>query len=59
MERPKLNFRFHNPNPKQGFETIVQVCIKANIQRVDDLVAHELMEKSKNDEVKKEEESKC
>lgn len=43
-EKPKLNFRFHHPNPEQLVGTILQVCIEANIPRVDELLAHDLME---------------
>lgn len=43
-EKPKLNYKFHHPNPEQLIGTILQVCIEANIPRVDKLLAQESME---------------
>ena len=49
-EKPKLNYRFHHPNPEQLSGTILQVCIEANIPRIDKILAQEMMENQEKEE---------
>lgn len=49
-----MNYKFHHPNPEQLIGTILQVCIEANIPRVDKLLAQESMESQGKDEEKNE-----
>ena len=53
-KKPKLNYKFHHPNPEQLIGTILQVCIEANIPRVDKLLAQESMESQEKDGEKNE-----
>ena len=47
-----MNYRFHHPNPEQLSGTILQVCIEANIPRIDKILAQEIMENQEKGEEK-------
>ena len=42
MDKPKLNFRFHNPNtPEELTKILLRVCIDANMKKVEQIVREE------------------
>ena len=42
MDKPKLNFRFHNPNtPEELTKILLRVCIDANMKKVEQLISDE------------------
>lgn len=42
MDKPKLNFRFYNPNtPEELTKILLRVCIDANMQKVEQLIREE------------------
>ena len=42
MDKPKLNFRFYNPNtPEELTKTLLRVCIDANMKKVEQLIRDE------------------
>lgn len=44
MDKPKLNFRFHNSNSVESLtRTLLHVCIDANMERVEQLIREEAM----------------
>ena len=51
-EKPNLNYKFHHPNPEQLSGMILQVCIEANITRIDKILAQEMMENQEKEEEK-------
>lgn len=39
MDKPKLNFRFHNPNtPEELTKILLRVCIDANMHKVEHII---------------------
>ena len=43
MDKPKLNFRFHNPNtPEEFTKILLRVCIDANMKKVEQLIREEV-----------------
>ena len=44
MDKPKLNFRFHNSNSAESFtRVLLRVCIDANMERVERIIREEAM----------------
>lgn len=44
MDKPKLNFRFHNSNSAESLtRALLRVCIDANMERVEQLIREEAM----------------
>ena len=44
MDKPKLNFRFHNSNSTESLtRALLRVCIDANMERVDRIIKEEAM----------------
>ena len=44
MDKPKLNFRFHNSNSTESLaRALLRVCIDANVERVDRIIKEEAM----------------
>ena len=42
MDKPKLNFRFHNPNtPEELTKILLRVCIDANMKKVEQIIRDE------------------
>ena len=42
MDKPKLNFRFHNPNaPEELTKILLRVCIDANMKKVEQIIREE------------------
>ena len=42
MDKPKLNFRFHNPNSAESLtRAVLRVCIDSNIERVASIIREE------------------
>ena len=42
MDKPKLNFRFHNPNtPEEFTKILLRTCIDANMKRVEQILREE------------------
>ncbi len=42
MVKPKLNFRFHNPNtPEELTKILLRICIDANMKKVEQIVREE------------------
>lgn len=42
MDKPKLNFSFHNPNtPEEMTKMLLRVCIDANMKRVEQVIREE------------------
>ncbi len=42
MDKPKLNFRFHNPNtPEELTKMLLRVCIDANMKKVEHIIREE------------------
>lgn len=42
MDKPKLNFRFHNPNtPEELTKILLRVCIDANMKKVEQVIREE------------------
>ncbi len=42
MDKPKLNFRFHNPNSAELLtRALLRVCIDANMERVESIIREE------------------
>lgn len=49
VKKPKLNFRFHNPNPPEAFaEVLLRVMIDVNSPRVERIIQEELCITSEN-----------
>ena len=43
MDKPKLNFRFHNPNtPEELTKILLRVCIDANMKKVEHIIREEV-----------------
>lgn len=44
MDKPKLNFRFHNSNSTESLaRVLLRVCVEANMERVDRIIKEEAM----------------
>lgn len=44
MDKPKLNFRFHNSNSTESLaRALLRVCIDANMERVETIIREEAM----------------
>ena len=44
MDKPKLNFRFHNSNSTESLaHALLRVCIDANMERVERIIQEEAM----------------
>ncbi len=44
MDKPKLNFRFHNPNtPEELTKILLRVCIDANMKKVESALRKEIV----------------
>ena len=44
MDKPKLNFRFHNSNSAESIaRALLRVCIDANMERVERIIKEEAM----------------
>lgn len=44
MDKPKLNFRFHNSNSAESLtRTLLRFCIDANMERVEKIIREEAM----------------
>lgn len=44
MDKPKLNFRFHNSNSAESLtRALLRVCIDANMERVERIIKEEAM----------------
>lgn len=44
MDKPKLNFRFHNSNSTESLtRALLRVCVEANMERVDRIIKEEAM----------------
>ncbi len=42
MDKPKLNFRFHNPNtPEELTKILLRVCVDANMKKVEQIISEE------------------
>ena len=42
MDKPKLNFRFHNPNtPEELTKILLRVCVDANMKKVEHIIREE------------------
>lgn len=42
LDKPKLNFRFHNPNtPEELTKILLRVCIDANMKKVEQVIREE------------------
>ena len=42
LDKPKLNFRFHNPNtPEELTKILLRVCIDANMKKVEHIIREE------------------
>ena len=42
LDKPKLNFRFHNPNtPEELTKILLRVCIDANMKKVEQIIREE------------------
>ncbi|MCM1236280.1 MAG: hypothetical protein NC489_39875 [Ruminococcus flavefaciens] len=46
MDKPKLNFRFHNPNSDENFvRMLLSVCMETCKKKADDAITAELTNK--------------
>lgn len=46
MDKPKLNFRFHNPNSEEGFvRLLLSVCMETCKVRADEAISADLLNK--------------
>lgn len=53
MDKPKLNFRFHNPNQTDEYiKVFLDILLDANMQRVAEEVRIALEESEKQNEIK-------
>ena len=44
MDKPKINFRFHNPNSEEGFvRLILSVCMETCRVKADEAISSELL----------------
>lgn len=44
MDKPKLNYRFHNSCSRETLtRTLLRVCIDANMKRVEDIIKEEAL----------------
>jgi len=42
LDKPKLNFRFHNPNtPEELTKILLRVCIDANMKKIEHILSEE------------------
>ena len=42
MDKPKLNFRFYNPNkPEELTKILLRVCLDANMKKVEQIIREE------------------
>lgn len=57
MDKPKLNFRFHNSNPQENLTCLLlRVCIDANMERVNRAISDEIalaLDENKVEEIDK------
>lgn len=53
MDKPKLNFRFHNPNKTDEYlKVFLNILLEANMQRIAEEVSIALEESEKQNDIK-------
>lgn len=53
MDKPKLNFRFHNPNKTDEYlKVFLNILLEANMQRIAEEVSIALDESEKQNDIK-------
>lgn len=58
MDKPKLNFRFHNPNtPEELTKILLSVCVDANMKKVEQVIREEAFALDENSTGDKDEHS--
>lgn len=46
MDKPKLNFRFHNPNSEENFvRMLISVCMETCKVKADEVISADLLNK--------------